>query len=155
LTKGEATRVEITKTLTTDVSALDPAGKVLETQKETAKEVQVFTETILETDGKISRKWQREYEKVSRTVGGKTREFPYAGKTVLFERKGDTVTYCYADGKAIEGEDADLLKEEFRLTTTDLQELEKMLLPPGPLKEKESWKINVHDIVKHSGKAAS
>ncbi len=108
-----------------------------------------FREQVLQADAGAGdkRKLRRRYSRAERTHNGKEQVLPYAGKTVLIEPKGDRYTFRWLDGAELSGQEE--LEEEFNGKVPPLPGLGGVwLLPRGPVRVGESWKVDPAPFLK-------
>jgi hypothetical protein len=130
---------------TTTVKVTDPDGKVINNNKEESETDEVYTEKVLEKGDKVSKKFQRTYEKATRTVGDKKSDLPYQGRTIVFELK-DGKYEATAEGTpalpamVLEG----LAKKE----NTDPQAADEAILPKKAVKVGDKWAVDIKAMAK-------
>jgi hypothetical protein len=145
---GESVRVEKTEKTTGATKVTDRQGKVLVNHEDETTTRLVYDETVLEQKGNARpSRLRRKYEEAKTTSRGKTEDLPFAGKTVLIEKKGGSYVFRIEDGKELKGEDAKLLEQEFN-NESDPAAFEKMLLPDRPVAPATPWKLNMGPLVK-------
>jgi hypothetical protein len=110
-------------------------GMVVKEEKKSETEVKQFTETVLEVDKKGLKKYTRTYAKAAKGEGAEPKKLSYAGKTIVFERKGDKIV-ATAEGEGVDAKDlADLTKSANNHVD------DKKLVPSTPVKVGDSWPI--------------
>ena len=151
--KGIQTRQHKTYTYLQKGKVADLEGKTIQEQDTTTTVESVFEETILEVSeaGKGPTLVKRVYEKAVAQVDKRSTVLPYQGKTILIELKDGDFQYRYEGGGAITGDDAKWLDKELKEKHKSDVDLDSILLPTGPVKEGESWKIPLRDLVKALG----
>jgi hypothetical protein len=146
--EGEAALIKKKETTNTKVKVTDGKGNVVVDRTETKTELQEYTETILKRqDGKLPTKLERAYSKAQTTQDDKTSDGPLHGKTVLIEKKGEKYTFTYKDGTEVTDKALEALARSFEKKSEESAEIEKMVLPKGPVKVGQSWKIDMPKIV--------
>jgi hypothetical protein len=145
---GDSVRVEKVEKTTGATKVTDPQGKVLINHDDETTTRLVYDETVLEQKGGARpTRLRRKYEEAKTTSRGKTENLPFAGKTVLIEKKGGGYVFRIEGGKELKGEDAKLLEQEFN-SESDPAAFEKMLLPDKPVALAAPWKLNLGPLVK-------
>ncbi len=146
---GDVVLVERTSTLTTETKMIDATGKTVSADKEKDTESYVYRETILaEEAGKPPTKIRRQYDKAQVKEGDKTTDLPYAGKTLLIERKKDGKFHFQIEGgMEVTGDDASTLDSEFN-ASDEFRDFEQHFLPEQPVKAEEGWKLDMAPIVR-------
>jgi hypothetical protein len=148
---GLTERVDKTEQSTEHFKIVDNNGNDLKEETKKTGHHYVYRQTVLEKkagDAKPTR-LKRQYEKATVTEGGATTKLRYEGKMVLIEKKGDRYIFRLEGDEELTGEDAKQLDKEFN-KKTDLNEaeLEKLVLPPGPVKVNGSWKVDPAPLTK-------
>ncbi len=147
LGEGEAALIKKKETTTTKVNVTDGKGNVVVDKTDAKTEVQEYKETILKRqDGKLPTKLERDYSKAEVTQDDKTTDGPLHGKTVIIEKKGDKYSFTYKDGTEVADQALEMLDKAFGKKTEEAAEIEKMVLPKGPVKVGQSWKIEIAKI---------
>lgn len=93
-----------------------------------------FKETVIEGGARLPRKFQRHYEKASRTTQGQTVAFVYEGKTIVFELAGDRY-------KAAGGDIGPIPLVNLALDANTEIHVERALVPGKPVRLHETWTI--------------
>jgi hypothetical protein len=126
----------ITVTETSDMKvavSIAVGGKVVKDDKKDGKEIKQYTEKVLEADATGLKKFTRNYAKAAKGEGEEPKSLSYAGKTVVFERRGDKIV---AEGEGVDAKDlADLTKS----ANNDVDE--SKLVPAKAVKVGDSWTI--------------
>jgi hypothetical protein len=149
--QGDVVRVEKTETTTATNKAVDAAGKVLGNTEQVVEESATYTETVVKCEkGKHPTRLERKYDKAVVKIDGKEMKLAYDGKTVVIEQKDGKYRFT-VDGKELAADDARSLAKEFG-NKGESPDLEKLVLPKSPIKEKESWTIDMAPIVKDIAK---
>lgn len=106
-----------------------------------------FTETIDERPegSKKPTKMTREYRRAEYTEKGKTKTMPYATKTLTIEKGPAGYLFRIKGGALLVGPDAKKLVAEFAKEKDDVEE---EMLPKGPVKLNEAWKIDLKRVMK-------
>jgi hypothetical protein len=153
--KGDVTQVDSTDKSDSHNQLLDSAGKLLTDPNgkasldsaETVEKVAAYRETVLEKEpGKLQpTRLERHYDRAQVKTGGKTRDLPYQGKTVLIEKKDGKYHFRVKDGAELEGDDAAQLDEEFNKGSDE--EFLKAFLPGKAVAVNDSWKIDMGPLV--------
>ena len=147
--EGEAAFLKKTEMTVTTVKVVpDANGQLLVDMKETKGDSAEFKETILKGEpGKSPTKVQRDYTDVRTTNDKETEDGPLKGMTVIIEKTKDAYTFTNKNGEKIEGAAEKALIKEFSRKDEDNKELERLVLPKGPVKVGDTWKIDVAKIV--------
>jgi hypothetical protein len=137
----------------TNRSVILKDGKVLQKQDGVQKEVEVFTETIIEREGdKVPTKLRRAYTKAqSIAMDGKTTDKPYSGKTLLIEKKGEAFTFKIEGGAELAAKDVPNLVKEMASEGESKKHIE-LLLPKKAVAAGETWKLGPDVLKKLLGK---
>lgn len=131
------------------IKLTDASGKIVQNDETKSSERFVFRELVLEAkpEDKKATRLEREYERVEIKARGETRTFPYVGKPLLIEKKGNRYEIQVKGGKALTFKEADFLFREFNQTGDDKIE-DEYFLPKMPIALGETWKIETDRIVK-------
>jgi len=110
----------------------------------------VYVETVLAVDKETSKptKAKRTYKKLEIGRDGPPEKLGLEGKTVLIEKKGAEFQFSLEGGGEIAGKELDYLKKEFDKKEDKNDLLEKAMMPKGPVKAGESWKVPVKDLIR-------
>lgn len=152
---GDTFRADNTERSDTQSKVTDANGKALVEKAEKSTRVAVFTETVVEKPQGKARptKLMRHYDKAQVTVGDKTEDLPYQGKTVVIEKKDGRYHFTVEGGGALTGKDARVLDNEFnRGGDFDPQ---RALLPAKPVAVDQEWKPDLKTIAEEFGKTMS
>jgi hypothetical protein len=150
-TEGQTEHVDKMEQSTERLTIVDNNGNALKDEDKKAGHHYVYRQTILEKKAGAAKatRLKRQYEKATVTQGGETTKLRYEGKTVLIEKKGDRYVFLLEGDEPLTGEDAKQLDKEFnKKTDINEAELEKLVLPPGPVKVNESWKVDPSPLTK-------
>jgi hypothetical protein len=154
LAPGDVFEVQKTETVIAGSKVTDAAGKAIRDDKQKTVATSVYKETIVKCEPKRNpTAIERKYEKAVLETDGKSKDLAYHGKTVLIEKKKDGKFHFTIDGKELSDEDAKPLAQEFEREGDDKEEMEKAVLPKGPVKVNESWKLDVAPFVKDAAKS--
>jgi hypothetical protein len=93
-------------------------------------------QTLLEGGDKLPRKFQRHYEKASRTITGQTSAFIYEGKTIVFELVGNQYR-ATAEGGGLGPIPLGILATDVNTEA----HLEHALVPSKPVRLHETWAL--------------
>ncbi len=147
--EGESALVKRNENTSSKVTVTDAAGQVLVDQREIKKAIMEYQETVLKREaGKQPSKLVREYTKAQTGKDDdKLEDTALQGKSVVIEKKGDKYSFTYKDGGEVEGSAEAALNKDFSKKSDTNAELEKLVLPKGPVKAGESWKIEMARIV--------
>ena len=147
--KGETVQVNASDTTDSRSKLVDPEGKALFDKDEKAVKESVYTETILDREPGKHRpsKLERHYDKAQVTTGGKTRELPYQGKTVIIEKKDGTYHFRIEGGEELQGDDAKPLTEEFNRGGDEDFDMQKAVLPGKAVAVNDTWKLDMAPLV--------
>jgi hypothetical protein len=152
---GDVYEVQKTESVTSASKVLDAAGKAIRDDKQKTVATSVYKETIVKCEPKQNPTvMERKYEKATLETDGKSRELAYQGKTVHIEKKKDGKFRLTVDDKELTGDDAKLLTQELEREDQDKNELDKAVLPKGPVKVDQSWKLDVVPFAKDAAKNA-
>jgi len=152
--KGDTSQVDKQSAEKTEIKVLDAQGNTVQNTQRDKNEVLVYRETILEKfDGQIRpTRLKREYEKAQIKTGDKTETLPYQGKTVLIEKTEAGYRFRIEGGEELLGKDAETLDKEFKRLDSQ-PDMNKLMLPAGPVKVGDSWNIKVQELVGHLAKS--
>ena len=147
--KGDVAVVDRTDKTDSQTKLVDPSGKALLDKAETTEKVAAYRETVLEKEPGKRRatRLERQYDKAQLTTGGKARDLPYQGKTVLIEKKDDKYHFRIKGGEELEGDDARQLNEEFNKDPDEEFDLQKAVLPGKAVGVNDSWKLDMGPLV--------
>jgi hypothetical protein len=146
--EGEAALINRNEKTSTKVKVTDGMGNVLLDQNEVKTVIQEYKATTLKREaGKLATRTQHDYTKAQSGKADNLEAGPLQGKSVIIERTGDQFTFKYADGQRVEGAALDALTKDFSNKKESNSELEKLVLPPRPVKVGESWKIEMPKVV--------
>ena len=108
----------------------------------------IFQEEIVTRPAKAEKttKLVRKYDVAEVSKGGKRTVFPYQGKTVTIEKKGDKYTFTVG-GKELTGDDVEELQSEFN-KHEDIPLEDRDLLPVKPVKVGETWAVSTEKVMK-------
>ncbi len=145
-------RVRVTdEERTTTRSVIVSEEKTQDKLDKHTKIVVYVSETLAVKDGeKKATKARRVYERAEDVKDGTETKLPLHGKTVVIEKKGETYTFTYDDGKAVTGAARDELDKEFNKKGDD-DDLDDFI-PKKPLKPGETWKMDTDKIAKSLAK---
>jgi hypothetical protein len=147
--QGEGETVEVKKNSTTSskLTATDADGKEFLNQHNIEGEILHYQETVLaRKPGERATKIERAYAKTQIVKDDETSAGPLSDKIVIIVRKGDDYEFTYKSGEAVTGEAAAALAKDFAKKSNTNAELEKLTMPPGPIKAGESWKIDMAKV---------
>jgi hypothetical protein len=149
-TKGQVEQVSKDEQSKEQIKISDNNNNVLKEMDEMKGHAYVYKQTTLEVKGdEKPTKLKRKYDKARSMSGGEMHKLAYEGKTVLIEKKGEKYTFKVEGGEELTGDDAKELDKEFnKKGELNESELEKLVLPPGPVKLNESWKVDPKVIAK-------
>jgi hypothetical protein len=100
------------ETSTINISfSLALGGNVLKEEKKVESEERQFTEKVLVAGDKAPRKFSRTYAKALKGEEGALDKLSYAGKTIMFERKGDGYEATADDATILQKDLDDLAKK--------------------------------------------
>lgn len=123
------------------IRVLDSNDKVLSDEKLNLASEEVYTLTVLEADEKGYKKYSKAYEKANESKGGPSLRRSYQGRTVVFERKENTVQITVEGKPDLRPIDVQHLREvEARKSSKD-DPLEG-IIPTRAVKVGESWTID-------------
>lgn len=154
---GDRSQTDLTTTETLKMKISDGTGKVLKEDNNKTVLKTVYKETVLAKEGhKPATKLEREYTKaeIDKSNSGKFEKLPYDGKTIVIEKKGDKYTFTYKGGKELTAMEAETLVKEFKDKKDDDKDMDKLLLPSGPVKVGDTWKIDTKELLKDFEKDA-
>jgi hypothetical protein len=125
------------------------AGEVIADKSENMGEDMAYRVHLVENDiEKGSFKAERTYSKAVTIKDGQKTDLELAGKTVVIAKTGDDFEFTFKDGGMVEGGAAAALREEFSHRKKSLNaDIEKPLMPTGPVKVGDSWTIDMGKIV--------
>ncbi len=149
--KGLVEQTEKTENTTEHMKVADNNGNALKDETKKKSFHYIYRQTVLEMKPGVEKptKLKRQYEKAVVTEEGKTTKLPYEGKMVLIEKKDGRYTFRIEGDEELTGEDAKRLDEEFnKKKEISEKELERLVLPPGPVKVNETWKIDPKNLIK-------
>jgi len=148
--QGDSAVVEKIEAETNTTKLTDKDNKEQDFSQPKKETKVVYRETILEkkADARIGTKVKRHYEVATVTTGGKTTTLPYQGKTVLIEKKEGDYHFTIEGGDELKKEDAALLRKEFNKKKESEPDLEKVMLPKGPIAVGETWQMDKDAIAK-------
>jgi hypothetical protein len=146
---GQITTVDSVEQSLEQVKVADNNGNIQQEKDEKKGHDYVYKQTILEVKGDKGTRLKREYQKATATEDGKPKKLSYDGKTVLIEKKGDKYTFRIEGGGEITDDDAKELDKEFnKKGNINETEMVKLMLPPGPIKVGQTWKVDPKVIAK-------
>jgi hypothetical protein len=148
---GQTEHVDKMEQSTERLKIVDNNGNAVKEEDKKTGHHYVYQQTILEKKPGAMKatRLKRKYEKASVTQGGETTRLRYEGKNILIEKKGDHYVFLLEGDEQLTGEDAKQLDKEFNKKTDITEaELEKLVLPPGPVKVNESWKVDPAPLTK-------
>jgi hypothetical protein len=144
-------QVDKTEQSTERLKIVDNNGNALKEEDKKTGHHYVYRQTVLEMKAGAAKptRLKRQYTKATISQGGETTKLRYEGKTVLIEKKGDRYIFRLEGDEELTGEDAKQLDKEFNKKSDITEaELQKLVLPPGPVKVNESWKVNPAPLTK-------
>lgn len=147
--RGETVATETESSQQMRVRLKDTDGNTVKDQENKSSEQFNYREAVLEkkADDKRPTRLERTYEKAELTAEGKKQSFPYEGKTVVIEKKGDRYQFRIKDGDELTGAAAAYLDREFN--SPDQSKLDdEMFLPKKPVALAEAWPIDVGPLAK-------
>ncbi len=142
---GKSVVVKDSEGKTVVVKLYDDTGNLLNNEKHTEKNEEVYTETILEKGEKSPRKYRRTYEKATRTRDDATQVRSYQGRTLVFTQKDGKYAVAAQGDKPLDRED---LAELTRKANDRDEAQEQVFLPKKPVAAGDSWKIDTAELVK-------
>lgn len=110
-------------------------GNVLKDDKKVEVEEKQFTETVLEAGDKKPNKFTRAFTKALKGKKGEPKPLSYAGKTIVFERKGD-IYEVTAEGGVVDAKDLEAFAKE-----ANRPKIGQALYPKNAVKVGETWTI--------------
>lgn len=149
--KGDVTLHARETTKIEAITVTGPDGNVLQEKKQTAVEVNKYTEEIIEKlAGQRATKAKRTYSEATKKIDDSSAKLAYDDKTVLIEKKGDKYEFTI-DGKELTDEEAGELKQSFDPKKPADEDMDKLLLPSKPVGVGESWEIDGKNLTKLFG----
>jgi hypothetical protein len=153
--QSEVSLIEKTENSDNKSSVVGKDDKVVNAieDKKTVSNI-TFRETIVEkaADAKKATRLKREYLKAEETVNGTKVALPYAGKTVLIEKKGDKYHFQIEGGAELTAKDAEKLDSEFnKKGSADSEEFFTALGEGKTVAVGETWKIDLKVLEKLFG----
>jgi hypothetical protein len=145
----ERVLVKDTEKETHTVTLTDAAGRARKEEK-TSERLEVYTETVIEKGERGPAKFRRAYRKAAAAADGMRKDLPYAGRTVVFERKGGKYE------ASAEGEpplDRDVLATLARKANDADAELD-VILPGKAVKVGDRWPLDTAVLARRLTKAA-
>jgi hypothetical protein len=147
--EGETAFISKTEVRNFNLKIVDAKGKTLTDERDRTADVKEYKETILKRVGdQLPTKLEREYAKAQLTKAGITQEWPIVGKTIVIEKKDQKYTFAFKNGGSLTGTMADALAREFSRHSDKEIEFETLMLPRGPVKPGDTWKLDMGPIVK-------
>jgi hypothetical protein len=117
--RGHRHKVEKRFTGESAMKVVDSQGNPLQATEENEKERFVYEETILERpEGLKPTHLRRRYEVAQTNIGTDNQTFPYLGKTIDIQKKGDRYHFRVEGGEQLSGADAQFLDQEFNKRKT-------------------------------------
>jgi hypothetical protein len=142
---GERLRVTVSEMRTTK-RVVTGKGKDQNTTDTVEKELVYGDEILAVMEGAYKpTKLKRTFEKAVVTVNGKKIALPLEDNTVLIEKKGERYVFTI-DGKAVEGDSAQLLEGEFN--RPGKENPRDLFLPNKPVKPGETWALDADKIAR-------
>jgi hypothetical protein len=155
--KGDVSQVDSTDKTDSQTKLLDAAGKLFADpngkavldKAETTEKAAAYRETVLDKEPGKRRatRLERHYDKAQATAGGKAKDLPYQGKTVVIEKKEGKYHFRIKDGAELEGDDAKQLDEEFNKDPDEEFDLQKAVLPGKAVAVNGTWKLDMGPLV--------
>jgi hypothetical protein len=115
-----------------------------------------FKEVIIDKEGsKPASKLTRTYQKAEMTVHDKKIVPSFIGKEVLIDRSDKTPKFS-VDGKDLEGDDLDFMKEQFKNSDSSRDDdvMDEIMLPKQPVAVGDTWKLDTAALAKEFSKDA-
>jgi hypothetical protein len=145
--KGDVRKNDVGRNTQTATKIMDSTGQVLHEKAVGSAQHAVYVETLLEREpGKKPTRLRRAYEKATSWTDGKPEPMPYQGKAVLIEKKGVGYEFHVEGGEALTGAAAKVLDREFN--ANDSLELQRRILPGGPVRLEEAWKVDMAPVAR-------
>jgi hypothetical protein len=131
---GKSTTVTDVATTRSSVT-IATGGNVLKEEKKGEVEEKQFTETVVEAGDKKPNKYTQSFTKAFKGKEGEPAKQSYAGKTIVFERKGD-VYEVTAEGGGVDAKDLDEFAKK-----ANQPKIGQAMYPKSAVKVGESWTI--------------
>lgn len=146
--EGESALVKRHEVLRSKVTVADGGGNVVLDQSETNHEVMEYSETLVKDGiGNAATEFLRSYTKAQTGKDEKLEDAGLQGKTIKIVKNGDGYSFTYKDGGKLEGRALEVLTKEFAKKSEENTNIERLILPQGPVKSGESWKLDMDKII--------
>ena len=139
-TVGDSTVVQRTQTIR-NLTVVSDIVDTVETQvmrnEDLSTESVAYGETILAKEpGQPATRLRRKYQTAQVQAPNRVADLPYAGTTVLIEKKGDQFGFQTAEGRVLGADVAPRLDKEFNHGWAGPLELERLLLAKVPVRSR-------------------
>jgi hypothetical protein len=153
--RGHRHKVDKRITAQSTMKVVDSQGNPLQATEEDKTERFVYEEAILEKpEGLEPTHLRRRYEVAQVKIGTDNQTFPYLGKTVDIQKKGDRYHFRVEGGEELSSKDAQFLDKEFNKSKGDDLVFKRAILPRKPVRVMESWTMDTAALIADLQKAS-